>query len=128
LYLKAFSTGTVLYKNIKELLTQKSNAEVKKELGIASFLNKDFFYKYFKEAQDMTKVWKNFKEIANEQGWDKEWFADGLEQGLERGTSRGAYQKQLEAARKMIAKDCETNFIVEVTGLGVDEVLALKES
>ena len=76
----------------------------------------------------MTKMEKLINEGLYESGLPDKWFADGLEQGLERGTSRGAYQKQIEAARKMIAKDYDTSDIAEITGLGVDEVLALKEA
>ena len=58
--------------------------------------------------------------------WDRE-MACMRAKGRKEGLAEGAQQKAVETATKMLAKKYPIDDIVEMTGLPLDEVLALKE-
>ncbi len=51
----------------------------------------------------------------------------GLQQGLQKGLEQGAKQEKLEIAKKLIQNGLDNNFIIETTGLTLDEVRELRK-
>ncbi|MGI5173341.1 hypothetical protein H0R92_07035, partial [Treponema sp. OMZ 840] len=48
--------------------------------------------------------------------------SEGIAQGRSEGIVQGSYQKALETAKLMKLKNCDTDFIMEITGLSQSEV------
>ena len=53
-------------------------------------------------------------------------YLDGKAEGFKDGEAKGFKDGKAEVARKMLAKDADIEFIVEITGLTPDEIEALK--
>jgi len=52
----------------------------------------------------------------------------GLEQGLKRGLKQGLEQGLEEVAKKLLSKNNDIAFIIDVTGLNAKEIERLKEN
>ena len=57
------------------------------------------------------------KEIGIKQGWQ-----EGLQKGLQKGWQEGEEAEKIATAKRMRAKDCDINFIAEMTGLSHEEI------
>ena len=51
----------------------------------------------------------------------------GIEQGLEKGLEQGAKQEKIEIAKNLVQKGLDDDFIVETTGLTLEEVKEIKK-
>ena len=51
----------------------------------------------------------------------------GLEQGVKQGLEQGAKQEKIEIAKNLIQKGLDDNFIIETTGLSVEEVREIRK-
>jgi predicted transposase/invertase (TIGR01784 family) len=50
--------------------------------------------------------------------------AEGIERGIEQGIERGIRAKALEDAQKMLNRNCEWDFITEITGICPEDLEA----
>ncbi|GHT01760.1 hypothetical protein AGMMS50276_30470 [Synergistales bacterium] len=50
---------------------------------------------------------------------------EGLEEGLEKGLEEGEAKKAFEVARRMLSRNMSVSDIIDVTGLGEDDILSL---
>ncbi|WP_428771213.1 Rpn family recombination-promoting nuclease/putative transposase [Treponema sp. HNW] len=64
---------------------------------------------------------KSFEMDARRAGI-QEGIQTGIAQGRSEGIVQGSYQKALETAKLMKLKNCDTDFIMEITGLSQSEV------
>ncbi len=82
--------------------------------------------------QTIVKVTKREREIARELAEFKykltlkyereEGHSEGYSQGFEAGEDKGARKQAIETAKRMLSENCETEFIVKMTGLSKDEI------
>ncbi len=63
----------------------------------------------------------SFERDARNDGW-KAGMQAGTEAGIAQGFSDGARQKALETAKLMKQANCENNFIMQMTGLSLNEI------
>ncbi|MEN9355602.1 MAG: hypothetical protein RL318_2927 [Fibrobacterota bacterium] len=50
------------------------------------------------------------------------WIQEGIERGMEQGIEKGIRAKALEDAQKMLDRNCEWDFITEITGLKPEDL------
>ncbi|GHV48583.1 hypothetical protein FACS1894204_12920 [Synergistales bacterium] len=55
----------------------------------------------------------------------EEGMEEGLEKGLEKGLEEGEAKKAFEVARRMLSRNMSVSDIIDVTGLGEDDILSL---
>ena len=54
-----------------------------------------------------------------------EGIVEGMQQGMQKGMQKGERTEKVSTARRMKAKNCDISFIMEMTGLSLDEVKAI---
>ncbi|MGF7108180.1 putative transposase/invertase (TIGR01784 family) [Treponema pedis] len=67
----------------------------------------------------------SFERDARNDGWKagmQAGIAQGRSEGIALGFSDGARQKALETAKLMKQANCENNFIMQMTGLSLNEI------
>ena len=52
----------------------------------------------------------------------------GIEQGIEKGVQKGEHEKAIVIAKNMLLKNSDVDFIHEVTGLSLQEIMRLVQS
>ena len=80
---------------------------------------KDFLSKHSSEVINMLFGEFNLEEAQ------KVWLEDGIEMGMEKGREEGLEMGKEEIARNMKDKGTDVNFISEVTGLSIEDILNL---
>ena len=65
--------------------------------------------------------------LRNERSALKSAEEKGIQKGLQKGLEQGAKQEKLEIAKKLIQNGLDNNFIIETTGLTLDEVRELRK-
>ena len=64
--------------------------------------------------------WEYFRELEM-----KVRMQEALDEGRAEGMQQGERVEKLSTARRMKAKDCDISFIMEITGLSLEEVEAI---
>ena len=82
-----------------------------------------------KKGKDNKRIIDAFKENVPKEEEDKIMtIAESLRlEGRQEGRMEGEVEGKKEVALSMLRKNCEINFIIEVTGLAKEDVLRLKE-
>ena len=70
---------------------------------------------------------KRMDTLRNERSALKSAEEKGIQKGLQKGLEQGAKQEKLEIAKKLIQNGLDNNFIIETTGLTLDEVRELRK-
>lgn len=70
---------------------------------------------------------KRMDTLRNERSALKSAEEKGVQKGLQKGLEQGAKQEKLEIAKKLIQNGLDNNFIIETTGLTLDEVRELRK-
>ncbi|GHV41827.1 hypothetical protein FACS1894187_23780 [Synergistales bacterium] len=65
-----------------------------------------------------------FIQEAREEGLE-EGMEKGLEEGIEKGLEEGEAKKAFEIARRMLSRNMSVSDIIDLTGLGEDDILSL---
>ena len=82
--------------------------------------------KRYEKRMDTLRNERSALKSAEEKGIQKG-LQKGLQQGLQKGLEQGAKQEKLEIAKKLIQNGLDNNFIIETTGLTLDEVRELRK-
>ena len=86
--------------------------------------------KRYEKRMDTLRNERSALKSAEEKGIQKglqKGLHKGLQQGLQKGLEQGAKQEKLEIAKKLIQNGLDNNFIIETTGLTLDEVRELRK-
>ena len=68
--------------------------------------------------------WEYFRELEMRVRM-QEALDEGRAEGMAKGMQQGERVEKLSTARRMKAKDCDISFIIEMTGLSLEEVEAI---
>lgn len=74
--------------------------------------------------EDMSKVITKLKTIKEV----KTMFIDSVKEHVQKIEQTGRRKEKIDAARKMLAKGAEMDFIVDVSGLTIEEIEKLKQN
>ena len=97
---------SMLDMDLEELLNVKGDKYMEKLKKEAIYLNnEDEFAKYMPD------------DVA-----ERLFMNSYIQKGFEQGIEQGIEQKNIEIAKKMLAKDTDINFISEITGLSIEEI------
>ncbi|GHS95361.1 hypothetical protein AGMMS50276_10660 [Synergistales bacterium] len=83
---------------------------------------KDITPQFRKEWRTME--WVPIEEVQREI-FIQEAREEGLEEGMEKGLEEGEAKKAFEVARRMLSRNMSVSDIIDVTGLGEDDILSL---
>ncbi len=86
--------------------------------------------KRYEKRMDTLRNERSALKSAEEKGIQKglqKGLEKGIQKGLQKGLEQGAKQEKLEIAKKLIQNGLDNNFIIETTGLTLDEVRELRK-
>ena len=96
----------------------KGLKEAKKKLDIMKF-DKDeraSYERFKKHLHDQASAWESTYVIGK---------IEGLKEGIKKGIEKGIEKEKIEIAKKLILANMEIDFIVDTTGLSVEEIKKL---
>ena len=80
------------------------------------------------EQEKYNKNLKIYRDLVNSFATaGKEGYKKGIKEGIEEGIKEGIEQEKLEIAKKLLVANMEINFIVDTTGLSIEEIEVLKQ-
>ena len=108
--------------DIPETATAPGLSEARERLRLAR-MSKDELNAYYRHLDNLVILRDNvYTERAEGRA---EGLQEGRAEGLEEGRAEGKKENQIEIARKLKSMGMETDFIVQATGLSVDDIIAL---
>jgi predicted transposase/invertase (TIGR01784 family) len=79
------------------------------------------------EAREMARMDEDVRRRAAEKQGLQQGLQKGIQQGIQKGRAEGEQNKTLEMAKKMLKRGIDHETIVDISGMSLDEILALAD-
>jgi predicted transposase/invertase (TIGR01784 family) len=101
-----------------------SNPRINKAIEYVNYIIDNKYLEYVRDLISEQAI-INEKEEAQRKGRE-EGMQEGLEQGIEQGIAKGIETSKLEIVRKMLCKKQDPKDIVDIVGLSIEEIEAIR--
>jgi len=86
-----------------------------KIVDVAHSITDDFDKRFYYDEEEV-------KRLEFQAGMEK-----GIKQGIKQGVEQGIEQEKSEIAKNMLEKNCDVDFISEITNLSIEDIQKLKD-